>query len=61
MGAYSLESRQQVVARGHHHADVEGSIHREPYKIKGQGDVDALFLGVPLRIPELALYYRSSV
>lgn len=61
MIAYSFESRQQVVVRGHHYADVVVPIHRKSYEIEGQSDVNALFLGAPLRIPELSLYYRSPV
>lgn len=51
--------RQPDVVCGHHHPDVEGPVHSESYEIESRGDVDALYLGASLGIPELSLYYRS--
>ena len=54
-----LESRQQVIVRGHHHTDVVSALECKSYEIDGQGNIDALLLRPPLQVSELSLYHRS--
>ena len=65
MVAYCLESWQEVIIRGHHHADIVGALERESDEVRRQGDVDAFFLRIPLcpsrRVLEQPRYYGRSL
>ena len=61
MVTHGLKRRRKVIVGGHDHADIVIAGDRQSHEVDCQGNVDALLLRPPLRVPELPLYDRSSV